>query len=202
MTDAELEAYYSNLLIAQYSNKGNAIATIQTFVSEIVANQIIQQVEDGFNLATAIGVQLDMIAQYKGAERIQFGLNLGREFFAMPSIDDADPDSFKGFALAADAATLNWYFQVIEDITRPSQLTDQDMRSFIGYLAAIQGSGFGLGEIDQILYAFFGNYVTLTDNGDMTIDYVDDPSDPSDLFKIVAYTDTLPRPAGVQLNIS
>lgn len=202
MTDAELIAYYAALLIIQYADKPKAAAMVSAFVDEAVANQIVQQVQDGFDLATAIGAQLDALGSYRGVNRQQFGLTLDKAFFAMPPASDPDLNSYKGFALAADVATIDWFFELAADYTAPSLLNDSEMRVFIEYLAALQSCDLTLGSIDAILFEFFGNYVTLTDNGDMTITYTDAVDDPSNLFKIVNFTGTLPAPAGVEIIVS
>lgn len=202
MTDAELIAYYANLLIIQYINRTRAAATVGAFVSSEIANQIIQKVEDGFDIDTAVGVQIDAIGTYRGAARLQYGLNLDRQFFAMPLYDATIPEDFLGMPFYADAATLSWFFEYYADATSASELTDAELRSFVKYLMKLQSLNLGLGEIDQFLFEFFGSYVTLDDNGDMTITYTHDPADPNNLFAIVNFTNNLPHPAGVTINVS
>jgi hypothetical protein len=69
MTDQEIINYYANLLIMQYAGLPKAYATIQTLVSGLIANQIFTSVSNGFNIDTAVGVQLDLIGKLNGASR-------------------------------------------------------------------------------------------------------------------------------------
>jgi hypothetical protein len=73
MTDAEIKSYYSSLLIMQYSEQPNAVATVQAFVNMLVANQLPATLEDAFTIDTAVGVQLDVLGKYVGADR--YGYN-------------------------------------------------------------------------------------------------------------------------------
>lgn len=203
MTTEELIEYYSDLLIMQYNNKPRAIATVQAYVGETVASQIIQQVSDGFDLETAIGEQLTMLGTYRNAPRTIFGLSLTKNFFAMPVYDEIDPESFFGFALYDTDPDPAWYFILYSDANNPIyNLSDSDLRTLIMYLAQVNSAYYGLGEIDNILFTYFGTYLTLDDNGDMTITYTHDPADPNNLFAIVENLEALPRPAGVEAIIT
>ena len=66
----ELLDYYKNLLILQYNKEnGTARATIDVIVKEVLEALIAQQIQDGFDVNTAIGAQLDMIGKYLGIDR-------------------------------------------------------------------------------------------------------------------------------------
>ena len=66
----ELLDYYKNLLILQYNKQGGtARATIDTIVNEVLGALVAKQVEEGFNIDTAFGKQLDMIGKYVGINR-------------------------------------------------------------------------------------------------------------------------------------
>lgn len=203
MTDAEFLDYYAKLLIMQYNNKPRAIATVKAYVAEAVASQIIQQVEDGFDLDTAIGAQLTTLGTYRNAPRVIYGLSLTKNFFAMPLYSDVDPSNDFGFALYDVDPIPSWYFALYADVNELIyNLSDSDLRTLIKYLAQINSCGFGLGEIDTILFTYFGTYVTLDDNLDMTITYTDDPADPSNLFAIVESIGALPHPSGVEVIVT
>lgn len=201
MTTEELADYYAALLILQYAGRTRARGTIRALALVAVSDQVIQQVIDGFDLETAIGAQLDVLGAYRGANRVNFGLDLEKEFLAFPDVDVADPTIYHGFPDADDVDVPDWYFAFTEDVVPSGALTDPDFRQFIKFLSKVQSLNLGLGEIDAILFEFFGDYVTLDDNGDMTITYTDSPDDPNPLFKIVAFTGTFPKPAGVDVVI-
>lgn len=199
MTTDELIDYYTNLLIIQYVNKARARGTVDAIVRALVGDQIIQQVEDGFDVTTALGVQLDLIGSYRGAYRAIVGLDLGFVYFTMPAYADT-VTGLHGYADYSDVIIPFWYYASYEDSS--TLLTDSDFRIYIQYLCGLQSLQLNLAAIDNFLFEFFGSYVTLVDNGDMTITYSDAVDDPSNLFKIVNYTGNLPQPAGVEVNVS
>ena len=55
---------YISLLIIQYANQPKARALIELFVGSLLADGIMFDVEQGYNLDTAVGVQLDIIGKY------------------------------------------------------------------------------------------------------------------------------------------
>lgn len=65
----DIVEYYKNLLIIQYSRKTKARATIDALVRPVVMDQIPIQVQDAFNIDTAVGVQLDVLGKYTGVSR-------------------------------------------------------------------------------------------------------------------------------------
>lgn len=84
MTTQELIDYYAKLLILQYRGKPKAFATIQTLVAPVIMDQLPTQVQDAFDLGSAIGVQLDVIGKYAGVSR--YGYN----FSGPITLSDAD----------------------------------------------------------------------------------------------------------------
>lgn len=92
----DLINYYANLLILQYIGKPKAFATIQLLVTPIVMNQLPIQVQNAFNPATAVGVQLDVLGKYAGVTRSGYGLQ-GQAI----TLDDSD------FAKLIQMATIS-----------------------------------------------------------------------------------------------
>lgn len=68
-TNEEIIAYYCNLLIIQYISKPRARATIGALIDPIIMNQLPTQVQDAFDINTAVGKQLDTIGKYTGVSR-------------------------------------------------------------------------------------------------------------------------------------
>lgn len=93
MTTPELIAYYKNLLIIQYHDKAKAKATIEALVTPVLMDQLPGQVQDAFNLDTAIGVQLDVIGKYEGVTRYVF------DFSNAITLNDADFTTLIKFAI-------------------------------------------------------------------------------------------------------
>lgn len=203
MTTEELIAYYSDLLIMQYNNKPKAIATVQSYVGELVADQIIQQVSDGFDLETAIGEQLTMLGTYRNAPRNIYGLTPDKDFFVYVLYSDVDPTLVKGYATYDGDPDPSWYFILYSDVNNPLYyLSDSELRTLIKYLAETNSEFQSVGSIDNILFKYFGVYLELTDNEDMTITYTHDPTDPNLLFDIVNNLGQLPHPAGVTVLVA
>lgn len=65
---SDYSKYLANLLIIQYNNKPKAKATIES-VGAMFPDELILSVRDGFNIDTATGKQLDILAKYIGASR-------------------------------------------------------------------------------------------------------------------------------------
>lgn len=72
MTDAELIVYYKNLLILQYNQLDKASEHIEAIVKQIIIFELIEDVKNGYDIDTAVGVQLDIIGKYLGLERTTF----------------------------------------------------------------------------------------------------------------------------------
>lgn len=75
MTNEELAEYYAKLLILQYVGKPKAFATIKQTALPFIMDQLPTQVQDAFNINTAIGVQLDVLGKYAGVTRTGYDLN-------------------------------------------------------------------------------------------------------------------------------
>lgn len=201
MTTDELVAYYVGLLIIQYTQKIRARATVDLVVREAIGDQIIGQVRTAFDLATAEGAQLDVLGTYVGATRYQYGLDLTKTWFSMPLLTDPGVGTVPGFADVA-SSPVPQYFIRIPDFTEPQgTLTDGEFRTLIQYLIALENMAYNLEDIDLFLERFFGEYLLLTDNGNMSVTYTHDTADPEKLFDIVNNLGRFPTPAGVSETI-
>lgn len=197
MTDQELVAFYQNLLVIQYKRLPNASGTIGALAEQVVANQIYSQVLNGFDLTTAIGAQLDILASYVGAPRTIFGYNPAVPYFELQSYL-VTPVGDIGFAQYADTSDPIDFWLLYSTSSTTFVLSDGQLRLLIAYLIAIHKSDYTLENLDLIIQAFFGAYCVLTDNEDMTITYTHQLSDPNILFSIINQLNLLPHPAGVE----
>ncbi|MCX5794966.1 MAG: DUF2612 domain-containing protein [Elusimicrobia bacterium] len=197
MNTSELIAYYASLLIIQYRMKPKAQATVVLMAAEAIADQLFSAVRDGFDVLTAVGAQLDILARYVGAQRGLYGLDLSKTWFSMPLSTDADHDTVPGFA-TVDTSPVQQYFITVPDFNvLTTELNDGELSLLIQYLAAVASCDYALATVDAICMAFFGAGVTVTDNGDMTMTYTYAADLPNGLFHIVNYIHKLPKPAGV-----
>lgn len=97
MTNEELVQYYQDLLIIQYSNKEKAGELVSLVVSEAMIYELIAKVRDGFDIETATGKQLDVLAKYVGANRVVSGSDFTRAYFGFIPYEDTEPYLWHGF---------------------------------------------------------------------------------------------------------
>jgi hypothetical protein len=194
--------YYVGLLILQYRALNNACSEILALATSFIQNQIVSQVRDGFNLTTALGAQLNLLGRYRGISRVLFGVVLATDWSLVPC-NDPNPNTYSGWALAA-GANPTWRWLQVNDLNSAAySLSDAQMRLLISLTAAFQSSDGSLGNLDNILYSFFGAYVNMVDNGNMTITYYHQSSDPdpNSLWKIAVLAGVIPHPAGVNFSV-
>lgn len=202
MTTQDLLDYYKGLLIIQYASLPNALGTVEAYVAQLIQDQIVQKVQDAFDINTAIGVQLNILGTYRGQNRQVFGL-VPANYMALPEYNDPNASTYFGLAEYNDPDPT-WNFMQYNDLNGLAYtLTDSQMRRIILFEAMIDSCPMGYGELDAILYAFFGANVNLVDNLNMSMTYnhlVTDP-DLDSLFDIAVLSDALPHPAGVSFNV-
>ncbi|MBO7735892.1 MAG: DUF2612 domain-containing protein [Methanobrevibacter sp.] len=66
---SEYTDYYADLLILQYKTQPKARATISALTEKVIADGLLLDVINGFNLLTAEGKQLDLLGKYIGLSR-------------------------------------------------------------------------------------------------------------------------------------
>ena len=212
MTTDELIQYYVNLLVIEYKTLPNATATIQLLVTDVVADQIYNSVLNGFNisstlntlygLSTAIGAQLDVVGEYVGAQRALFGFSPTGVYMSFIPYSTSPVPANVGFAQYSDAApSVDFWLSYSASSGATYTLTDGQMLQLINYYIALHACDHTNYSIDQIIAQFFAPYLSLTDNGNMTITYTHNTADPNILFNIVGFNNALPRPAGVNVLI-
>ncbi len=209
MTDQELIQYYVNLLIVQYASMPNAAGTIAALISLLVSGQIFAAIGDGFNFAvspigatenSAIGVQLDQIAAYRGASRVIYGLapNIYFDFADAENLSAATQNGFMDALVGP--VPITWLFLTSEQTELPIYaLTDDELYRLVQFMAQVSQSDMSIESIDTILYTFFGNNVAMLENGNMSVFYIDLTSDTDTLFGIVSVLGVFPRSAGVDI---
>lgn len=202
LTVAELIIYYRNLLIIQYKQLPKASATIGALSTEVVADLIYTQVQDAFDLDTAIGKQIDVLGAYVGARRLLANFTSTVDFMAFPEYSDGGAGLVVGFSEYSDVTPPSGYWKLYSTIGVSYYLTDGEMRDLTKYLIAVHASDMSNSSVDDILFEFFTTYVTLTDGEDMTLTYTHDATnDPFQLFEIIDFLGALPKPAGVFVNV-
>jgi len=197
----DLIAYYQNLLIIQYKTLVKATSTIAALATEVVASMIYTQVQDGFNLDSAIGVQLDTLGAYVGAYRFLANFTFSNNFMAYPLYSNVSASSVVGFSSYSDVTPPIGYWKLYSTTGASLTMSDGELQLLTKYMIAVHASDMTISSIDLILQTYFGTYATLTDNLDMTITYTHNSLDTSQLFSIVEFIGALPKPAGVGVNV-
>src|ERR1035437_7514523 len=104
ITPSDLQQFYSNLLIIQYKQRPKAAATVGLLSAQVIADLIYSQVQNGFDISTATGKQLDILGSYVGVYRSVAGFTpSGVSYFQLPDYSDA-ATGFGGFADYSDVA--------------------------------------------------------------------------------------------------
>lgn len=201
MTTDELIKYYTNLLIIQYKGLPNARATIAALAGEVVADSIMTQVRDCWDIETAVGPQLDIIGRVWGLSRYIYTADMSKEYFGMPAYGDTY-NNFFGMIPIADIPvggypTTAWYWETYHDVT---VMEDGDFRRLIKYVILLNTMDLTMDNIDWLfnpastrlahdgtmktaddwfapsIYLWGGteNPIIATDNGDMTVTYTID----------------------------
>lgn len=201
--NSELIAYYANLLIIQYKNKPNALGTILAIIRSLMIYDLIRSVENGYDIDDAIGVQLDVLAKYTGAERIATGVDFTRTFFGF--VDYAEPTPYTGVAGLLPYDEINppdaQFLEYNTDQESSYTLTDAELRILVKLKIAQNNSNHSTSEIDNILEEFFPEQVLFNDNFDMTVQYIFD-SGVSRIVDVAISQGALPKPAAVSLLVS
>lgn len=196
----EITDYYCNLLIVQYNNLPNAQATIALFVEQFLASGISFDVRDGYDLETAIGMQLDVLAKYIGADRF-FAAQVLNDFFSFILYDDSGETytSEVGFCDYTDFGEKPGSWLTYNDIVSGTySLADADFRTLLKLKILQNNSNHSDKEIIEGVWALFGELLIPQDNYDMTMNYIVDTSI-SAIINIAYEKGILPKPMGVEL---
>ena len=202
--NTELIAYYINLLILQYRSKPRAQGTIQALITALMIFDVIRQVENGFDVDTAIGVQLDVIAKYVGTQRVVTPTTDATNFFGGMPYNDirADVTPVIG-SVRNDQLVLPPYNQLTyqTDIASSITLNDTEFRQVIQAKIFQNTMDHSVDSVFRFLQRFFPGEAIFADNLNMTISYIFTETQRR-LAEILLSEDALPRPAGVALNVS
>ena len=197
----EIVAYYANLLIIQYNGKPNATALITLMVDELIANGILLDVRDGYNLDTAVGTQLDVLGKYIGVNR-NFQADDLTNMFSLETYTESDPtlEDRWGFVTYANYASVleNGVVNYQSVLTQNFQLNDDDYRTLLKLKIIQNYSNGSHQQIDDAMFEFFGNQVTVAQTGTMQMTYTV-PFQLSAVLNAAITLGILPKPMGVQL---
>lgn len=196
---ANVISYYCDLLLLQYKWQTRARANIAIYSKQAVGDLVIQDIDDAFNINTAIGVQLDTLGKYAGVPR-----NSGPPedlpyygfwdyLITVPS--GQNTNGFRDYTDTAINASAIFY-NYSDYGTRNTDLTDAAYRLAIQLKIILNSNNSTLASIQDYLHTFFPGLVLLADNADMTLTYTIQQGTPLPLETLKAF---LPKPMGVSL---
>ena len=189
--------YYKKLLIIQYNSKDNARAEVGLHISTLLANDIISSVQNGYNLETAVGVQLDVLGKYIGVDRFYTTIGeLVGDFFSLTSYSTLNTDSDVGMTDYANYSTDLGGFATYKDLSNSQKLNDDDYRIILKMRIVQNNSDHSHKSIDDGLFIFFGEGLVMSTSSNMTIAYFANES-VFNLAVIGFAKNVLPRPIGV-----
>ena len=192
--------FYVNLLIIQYNNKQRARATIDLHIRTLLDDNIICKVQDGFNLDTAVGVQLDVLGRYIGVDRFFSGaVSQVGDFFAMTTYDTLGTDTEVGMTDYANFDTNIGGFITYDDLLITQILNDTDYREILKLKIVQNNSDHSHKSIDDGLFLFFADGLVMSANDNMTMSYFVNNANLQ--TALIAFNKgVLPKPMGVRLN--
>ncbi len=203
ITVQNLIDYYVNLLIIQYNDKPNARSTIAAFAEVLEANGILLDIQNAYNIETAVGVQLDVIGKYAGVDRFYKSVDL-TDYFSLETYDEGAPSSpprygFTDYSLydyTPPKGTLTY-----DDLIGKNNILDDDNYRFIIKLKILQNNiNHSYKEIDEGMFFYFGTTVRPESSGGMHMFYFV-TRNLTVLIQAAIYKKLLPNPMGVGIII-
>ena len=204
----DLQDYYVSLLVIQYKDKPKAIATIKALVELLMpinintGNLLINDIENAFDIDTAVGVQLDQIGQWVGIDRFYNGYNFSGNEFVFFNADLENSSDFlnRGYADTDNPSIIGGtFFDDNNALSITNSLNDNDFRLLIKLKILQNNSNHSWANLNDSLYKIFGNTIYIGTNGAMHMAYfVPDTLTP--LIKAAASKGVLPRPLGVTIS--
>lgn len=195
--------YYTNLLIIQYNQQPKAAATISLLIEQLESSGVVFDVRDGYDIETAIGVQLDVLAKYIGIDRFFTKQDL-TGFFSFATYD-TDPiygiDDLIGYADYSNVGTKTGKWLTYDDVlSQTFALNDSDFRTLMKLRILQNNCNHSAKEINDGLFEIFGINLWMVDNLDMSLTYYCSDSIVT-LMAIALEKGILPKPMGVSITL-
>lgn len=189
--------YYVNLLLAQYRGAEKARANIAIYAKQAIFDMFELAVQNGFDVDTAAGAQLDILGKYVGIPR-NIGDPADKPYYGFSDYNLAAPQNPNGFTDYTNAlinASAIWYDYIFQG-QENTALPDASYRLMIQLKIILNSNDGTLASVQAFLKEFFDGLVTVVDNKNMTVSYFVglSPTLPRNVIK--AY---LPKPMGVRV---
>lgn len=201
ITNDQLVEYYKNLLILQYRTQPRAAATIEALSRQGVIFELLTDILEGYDVLTAAGVPLDVLAKYNGINRAVIGLDFSRDYFGYALYGDSSPFTFKGYAMYGDIITVGQMRDYRGSLQSEYSLTDDELRNMIFFAIIRNNFKATVKETDELLQQLFGDTVFMDDGYDMNIAFYTDPIN-ARFVEIADGMGLLPIPAAVGYKVT
>ena len=190
-----LIARYVQLLVWQYQLP-KAQGTIAIIAKQLLMDGLPFDVQNAYNVSSAVGPQLNVLGKYIGLQRT-IGLPVALPWFGYRTA--AGGGNNNGYASANSSLNRNVvYYQAGFKGTRDTALSDNSYAFMMALQIILNSSDGTLYSIQQYLNALLPGAVTVVDNKDMTLTYTITGVIPVDPAVLAAY---LPKPMGVGITI-
>ena len=202
MSDASLVDYYADTLILQYIGKPKAYATVQAFVDALMIFDLIKDVENGYDVLTAVGVQLDILGKYAGIARSITGFNGTLSYFGYLLYSETPPKTgIGGYSTYGETGVITRFLRYVDTNLTVYTMTDAQYQLMITLKIFKNYSDASLENIDTIMEGIFGNNYLVVDNGDMFLRYSFGAANAL-LVSIARFVGLIPAPTGVGLDVT
>lgn len=191
----QMIAYYRARLISQYATKSKAQQSTAILVKQALVDGLAQAVQDGFNIDTAVGPQLDILGKYIGLPR-NIGDPAPADYFGFVDFDLTGNDNGFGDYVSNQNPTVLFYDAAYYG-QRNTNLSDDSYRFMMKLKIVLNSSDSTLYGIQKLLAALLPGLVTVVDNQDMTLSYTINVQAPVSTATLLAY---LPKPMGVGIS--
>lgn len=191
--------YYEDLLLYQYNDKPKARDTIGLLAGAAVCDLLILNVNDAFDLMTAVGPQLDIIGEYLGFAR-KVPLTIPQPYFQMDDYFSpvVDPVGFTDYTDHTINENSVFYLYIFQN-TSFSILNDEQYRFMLRLKALLNHMTMTMAMINESLLTFFGTSIICVDQTDMSLSYFI-ADEPSYLLQLAVDLKLLPKPMGVRIS--
>lgn len=187
--------FYVSLLCLQFKQLPKARANILIYVKQAVADMLATELQDAFNVDTAVGVQLDTLGKYIGVPRT-VGDPIDRPYYSFSDSDGTiRPNGFQDSTNPAQNAQAIWYQSGFLGTNRTA-LSDVAYKLVLQLQIILNANDSTLASIQDYLHTFLPGMVALTDNADMTLTYTLSQRIPVSPGVLKQF---LPKPMGVGL---
>lgn len=170
----ELIKYFVNLLIIQYKNKPRAKGTIEALAKQTFSDTTDKifpiEVQNAYNLDTAVGEQLDVLGKYIGYDRnLPFPLN---DNFVYAEYDGSINPT-EGYSDYYEEKITKPYLEYRYSSYDSLAISDDTYRRILKMQSELKNKPLSLANIDEVLKKYFdfnNNEIYLVE-GDKTVEY-------------------------------